>query len=131
MEPYRKRVGYEDSLVHEWRVAQLKRLGIPWVLAEAAADNVDWHAIDGLVQRGCPPELALRIVHLPPAGGGVRDAPSGCRGSIGRRPSFLREREARGYALLACSVWWSAVVSGAGGRPSAGTAVANGASSVS
>jgi hypothetical protein len=65
MGPYHERVGHEDSLVHEWRVSQLKRLGIPWVLAEVAADNVDWHQIASLVQRGCPPELALRIVHLP------------------------------------------------------------------
>jgi hypothetical protein len=47
-------------------VSQLKRLGIPWVLAEVAADNVDWHQIARLVQCGCPPELALRIVHLAP-----------------------------------------------------------------
>lgn len=66
MEPYHERVSSEGSLVHEWRAAQLKRLGIPWVLAEAAADNVDWHQIARLVQRGCPPELALRIVHLHP-----------------------------------------------------------------
>jgi hypothetical protein len=62
LEPYHETVGHEGSLVHEWRVAQLKRLGIPWALAEAAADNVDWHQIARLVQRGCAPELALRIV---------------------------------------------------------------------
>jgi hypothetical protein len=48
--------------VHEWRVAQLKRLGVPAPLAEADADRVDWHKIAGLVRRGCPPRLAMRIV---------------------------------------------------------------------
>jgi hypothetical protein len=62
MGPYHEAIDHEDSLVHEWRVAQLKRLGIPGVLAEDAADRVDWHQIARLVQRGCPPQLALRIV---------------------------------------------------------------------
>jgi hypothetical protein len=51
-----------DLLVHEWRVAQLKRLGIPGPVADAAADHVDWHQIAALVERGCPPRLALHIV---------------------------------------------------------------------
>jgi hypothetical protein len=51
-----------QHIVHKWRVTQLKRLGIPEPLAEAAADDVDWHQIAKLVQRGCPPRLALRIV---------------------------------------------------------------------
>jgi hypothetical protein len=51
----------DGRLVHEWRVAQLVRLGIAKSLAEVNADNVDWHQVDGLVQRGCPPRLALRI----------------------------------------------------------------------
>ena len=42
---------------------QLKRLGIPGHLAEgAAASHVDWHEIARLIQRGCPPLLALSIV---------------------------------------------------------------------
>jgi len=32
-------------------------------LAEAYADRLDWHQVARLVQHGCPPELALRIVH--------------------------------------------------------------------
>jgi hypothetical protein len=48
--------------VHEWRVARLMRLGIPWPVAEAAAGHVDWHQMAALVQRGCPPWLALRIL---------------------------------------------------------------------
>jgi hypothetical protein len=30
---------------HDWRVAQLTRLGIPGLLAEGAASHVDWHEI--------------------------------------------------------------------------------------
>jgi hypothetical protein len=52
----------EHSLIHEWRVGQLTRLGIPKPLADAVAARVDWHQIAALVQHGCPPKLALRIV---------------------------------------------------------------------
>ena len=52
----------DESLVHDWRVAQLTRLGIPGPLAETVAAHVDWHQIAALVHRGCPPRLALRIV---------------------------------------------------------------------
>lgn len=52
----------DELIVHEWRVTQLRRLGIPGLLAEGAASRVDWHEIAKLVQRGCPPLLALRIV---------------------------------------------------------------------
>jgi hypothetical protein len=55
-------VDLETQLVHEWRVTRLTALGIPWPIAEADADRVDWHQIDRLVGRGCPPALALRIV---------------------------------------------------------------------
>ena len=51
-----------SSVVHEWRVAQLTRLGIPTPLAEAVAGDVDWHQVATLVDRGCAPWLALRIV---------------------------------------------------------------------
>jgi hypothetical protein len=52
----------EDRPVHQWRMTQLKRLGIPRPLADAVADHVDWHEIAALVQRGCAPRLALQIV---------------------------------------------------------------------
>jgi hypothetical protein len=52
----------DESSVHNWRVLQLTRLGLPGPLAEAYADRIDWHQIARLVQRGCPPGLALRIV---------------------------------------------------------------------
>jgi hypothetical protein len=48
--------------VHAWRVTQLRRLGIPAALAELYAGRIDWHQVARLVQRGCPPWLALRIV---------------------------------------------------------------------
>jgi hypothetical protein len=51
-----------ELLVHNWRAAQLKRLGIPGPMAEAYADRLDWHQVARLVQHGCPPLLALRIV---------------------------------------------------------------------
>jgi hypothetical protein len=34
----------------------------PALLAEVTADQVDWHQVASLVRRGCPPQLALRIV---------------------------------------------------------------------
>jgi hypothetical protein len=52
----------DERPVHQWRMAQLARLGIPRPLADVVADHVDWHEIAALVQRGCPPRLALRIV---------------------------------------------------------------------
>ena len=55
-------IDHDDRLVHRWRVARLTGLGIPWPLAQVAADRVDWHQVAALVRRGCPPRLALRIV---------------------------------------------------------------------
>ena len=52
----------DELLVHNWRVAQLTRLGVPVPLAEIYADRIDWHQVARLVQRGCPARLALRIV---------------------------------------------------------------------
>jgi hypothetical protein len=52
----------DELLVHNWRVERLTGLGIPGTLAEAFADHLDWHQVARLVQRGCPPGLALRIV---------------------------------------------------------------------
>ena len=52
----------DNRLVHNWRVSQLPRLGVPWGLAEIYADRIDWHQVARLVQHGCPPRLALRIV---------------------------------------------------------------------
>ena len=65
MEPTTARhdaIDHDDLPVHNWRVAQLKRLGIPGPLAEVYADHLDGHHIAHLVRRGCPPRLALRII---------------------------------------------------------------------
>jgi hypothetical protein len=55
-------VNHEDLVVHNWRVSRLMCLGIPEPLAEVYAGRIDWHQVACLVQRGCPPGLALRIV---------------------------------------------------------------------
>jgi hypothetical protein len=52
----------ETLVVREWRAEQLRRLGVPSVLAETFADDVDWHALSKLIERGCPLGLALEIV---------------------------------------------------------------------
>jgi hypothetical protein len=52
----------EALRVRMWRFEQLRRLGLPQRLADKFADVVDWHTLAGLVERGCPPELALEIV---------------------------------------------------------------------
>ena len=52
----------ETLVVREWRAEQLRRLGVPSILAETFADDVDWHALSALVERGCPLGLALEIV---------------------------------------------------------------------
>ena len=52
----------DELLVHDWRVSQLIRLGIPEFLAEIYADRIDWHQVARLVQHGCPAQLALHIV---------------------------------------------------------------------
>jgi hypothetical protein len=54
-------IDHDDLLVHDWRVSQLTRLGLPRPLAEVHADHVDWHQIAQLVKRGCPVRLAIRI----------------------------------------------------------------------
>ncbi len=51
----------EEPAVHAWRVKQLTRLGLAWQAAEAVADQVDWHEVAKLVDRGCPPALAVTI----------------------------------------------------------------------
>ena len=52
----------DQGELHDWRAAQLSRLGFPRLLAEAVADHVDWHEIAALVYRVCRPWLALNIV---------------------------------------------------------------------
>lgn len=54
--------GPETRAVHAWRVSRLTDLGLAWPVAEAVADEVDWHEVARLVQQGCPAPLAVAIV---------------------------------------------------------------------
>ena len=38
--PSHEAINHDDPLVHEWRMTQLARLGIPWSLAQADADGL-------------------------------------------------------------------------------------------
>ena len=54
----------ETELIEAWRAEALERAGYP---AQAAADvaarqDIDLHMAVDLLGRGCPPELALRIL---------------------------------------------------------------------
>lgn len=53
-----------DPEVVEWRRSQLRKAGFPVALAKQAATDtrLDLHAAIELVERGCPPVLALRIL---------------------------------------------------------------------
>jgi hypothetical protein len=51
----------EETRVYAWRVEQLAKLGLSTRIADAVASFVDWHEVARLVQKGCPPELALEI----------------------------------------------------------------------
>jgi hypothetical protein len=53
---------YQDVRIQEWRAEQLRRLGVPRTLADTFAQLVDWHEVAKLVERGCAPRIALRIV---------------------------------------------------------------------
>jgi hypothetical protein len=54
----------ELERVERWRTAELMRVGFPGddAVALAARLDVDLHEAIALVQRGCPPELAVRIL---------------------------------------------------------------------
>jgi hypothetical protein len=54
----------EVERVERWRAEELSRAGFDPVdaLELAARPDVDLHAAVGLLQRGCPPELAVRIL---------------------------------------------------------------------
>ncbi len=53
---------HESDAVHAWRVGQLTRLGVTELVAEPVADQVDWHEVARLIERGCPAALAVAIV---------------------------------------------------------------------
>jgi hypothetical protein len=54
----------ELDRVERWRTAELMRVGFPGddAVALAARFEVDLHDAIKLVQRGCPTELAVRIL---------------------------------------------------------------------
>jgi hypothetical protein len=54
----------ELDRVERWRTAELMRVGFAGddAVALAARLDVDLHEAIELVQRGCPPELAFRIL---------------------------------------------------------------------
>ena len=51
----------EQVRVYAWRIEQLGKLGLSSVIADAVASVVDWHEVARLVDKGCPPELAVEI----------------------------------------------------------------------
>ena len=55
---------HDPGDVRSWRLCWLLDAGFPPTLAErlAATSAVDLHALLELVDRGCPPELAARIL---------------------------------------------------------------------
>ena len=59
-------VQYDTELerVEGWRREELERAGYPADVAEqlAARHDVDLHSAIDLVERGCPPEIAVRIL---------------------------------------------------------------------
>ena len=54
----------ESAEVTAWRRDQLEHSGFPHTLAVQVAGNgcYDLHALIELVERGCPPQLAVRIL---------------------------------------------------------------------
>jgi len=54
----------ETERVERWRTSELMRVGFPGddAVALAARLDVDLHEAIELVQRGCPPGLAIRIL---------------------------------------------------------------------
>ena len=65
-------VNDDEPLVHNWRVSQLTRPGIPGALAETYADRIDWHQIARLVRHGCHPAARAPYRLLPTARGLAR-----------------------------------------------------------
>jgi hypothetical protein len=54
----------EAERVERWRTEELLRVGFDFQTATvmAAEPAVDLHTAIGLIERGCPPELAARIL---------------------------------------------------------------------
>lgn len=54
---------HQAETVHAWRVGRLTKLGVTQLEAESVADQVDWHEVARLVERGCPATLAVAILN--------------------------------------------------------------------
>lgn len=54
----------DEELVFDWRLGELMRAGYPLTIAEkvAAAAHVDLHQAIALLERGCAPETAAKIL---------------------------------------------------------------------
>jgi hypothetical protein len=65
--------------LRDWRHGQLRRAGVPPAIASALADDprIDLHAVIQLLERGCPPRLAARIVAPLDEPGNADDDPRG------------------------------------------------------
>jgi hypothetical protein len=53
----------EDGVI-DWRMRRLELAGVPTSLAQylARTDQIDLHEMLDLLDRGCPPHLAVRIL---------------------------------------------------------------------
>ena len=53
-----------EDRVFDWRVRRLELAGFPTVIAErlARTGEIDLHELLKLLDRGCPPHLAVRIL---------------------------------------------------------------------
>ena len=71
--------------LHDWRAAQLARLGFPRPLAEAVADHVDWHEIT------LGAALLLPVVPAAVAGAGLAAFSGGLLGLYARTPGMRKE----------------------------------------
>ena len=62
--PFEKLETIHDEAVIRWRFGELLRAGydVGDALILAGHEEVDLHEATRLVERGCPPELALQIV---------------------------------------------------------------------
>jgi hypothetical protein len=60
-EPFENEKESEELQVYAWRIEQLAKLGLPSLIADRVANDVDWHDVARLVDRGCPLDLAVEI----------------------------------------------------------------------
>jgi hypothetical protein len=65
--------------LRDWRCGHLLRAGVPRTIARELADDprIDLHAVIQLLERGCPPRLAARIVAPLDELGNADDDPRG------------------------------------------------------